>query len=158
MLFILCIICSSKQAADLAIKATERFLNDIRRDVGDTNFDRLLAINPTADQRQQASDSLSQGKRFRFLVPNLSASVTDDGPFLTKLKNFFKKFFRSIKSIFIGKFLGEDDINRPTYNLSDTGVNVKDINNSRAAPYILGKEELRRKKRMIRLSRARRYL
>lgn len=149
---------SSKQAADVAIKATERFLNDIRRDVGDENFDRLLAIHPSANQRQFALDALIHGKRFRFLVPQLATSLTEGGPILTRLRNLFKKLYRLIKWVFTGVLFGEDPINQPTYDLSDKGVNVKDVNNFRAAPYILGKEELRRKKRMIQLSRARRYL
>lgn len=148
----------SKQAADVAIKATERFLNDIRRDIGDENFDRLLAIHPSDDQRQFALDALTQGKRFRFLVPQLAASLTEGGPFLTRLSNLFKKLYQMIKSVFTGVLFGDDSINQPTYDLTDKGVNVKDVNNFRAAPYVLGKEELRRKKRIIRLSRARRYL
>lgn len=148
----------SKQAADLAVKATERFLNDIRRDVGDENFNRLLAIHPTDDQRQLALDALTQGKRFRFFAPDLATSLTTDGPILTRLKNFIYRFFRIIKWAFTGTLFGDDPINQPTYDLTDKGVDIKDVNNFRAAPYVLGKEELRRKKRMIRFSRTRRFL
>lgn len=148
----------SKQAADLAVKATERFLNDIRRDVGDENFNRLLAIHPTDDQRQLALDALTQGKRFRFFAPHLATSLTTDGPILTRLKNLIYRFFRIIKWAFTGTLFGDDPINQPTYDLTDKGVDIKDVNNFRAAPYVLGKEELRRKKRMIRFSRTRRFL
>ena len=126
--------------------------------MGDDNFDRLLAIHPSDNQRQFALEAISQGKRFRFLVPQLATSLTEGGPLLTRLSNLFKKIYRIIKWVFTGVLFGEDPINQPTYDLTDKGVNVKDVNNFRAAPYVLGKEELRRKKRMIRLSRTRRYL
>lgn len=158
LIFIIPIECSSKQAADLAIRATERFFNDIRRDVGDENFDRLLTIHPNAIQRQLASDSIAQGIRFRFFASNLATCVEDDGSILTKFKNFFKKIYRLTKWILFGTIFGQDHINKPTYDLTDLGINVKDTNNSRAGPYILGNEEQRRKKRMIKLARARRYL
>ncbi|CAF2153694.1 unnamed protein product [Rotaria magnacalcarata] len=144
-----------KQAADLAVKATEQFLNDLRRDIGDHNFDRLFVINPSGEECQLASNSVSQGKRFRFFTPGLSTHVKDDGLWLTKLKRWFKKLVRTIKSMWISTLFGVEDINKPTYDLSVKGVNVVDVNNSRAAPYIFGQEKLRRKKRMIHLARKR---
>ncbi|CAF3684348.1 unnamed protein product [Rotaria sp. Silwood1] len=147
-----------KKAADLAIKATERFLNDLRQDLGDKNFDRLFVINPTETQCQIEWDSMSKGKRFRFFSSDLTAYIKDDGRWLIKLKRFFRRLFRLIKSIWIRMFTSKENINQPTYDLSDKGVNVKDVNNFRAAPYVIGKEELRRKKRMIYLARKRRYL
>ncbi|CAF1025796.1 unnamed protein product [Rotaria sordida] len=140
-----------KQAADLATKATEQYLNDLRRDIGDKNFDRLFLINPTGAQCQIASDSMSQGKRFRFFRSDLSAYLKDDNHWWTKLKRLFKKFFKLFKLIWTGDFR-EENINQPTYDLSDQGVNVKDVNNLRAAPYVIGKEEVRRKKRNIDLA------
>ncbi|CAF3644592.1 unnamed protein product, partial [Rotaria sp. Silwood2] len=38
------------KAVQFAVEATERFFNDLRKDFGDTNFDRLFAINPTEVQ------------------------------------------------------------------------------------------------------------
>ncbi|CAF3700774.1 unnamed protein product [Rotaria sp. Silwood1] len=147
-----------KQAADLAVKATEQYLNDLRRDIGDKNFDRLFIINPTEVQCQIASNSMSQGKRFRFLRPNLSVHLKDDDRWWIKFKRFFKKFFKLNESIWTGDFFTEETINQPTYDLSDQGVNVKDVKNFRAAPYVIGKEEVRRKKRAIDLARKHRYL
>lgn len=148
-------LCTSKQAADLAVLATERFLNDLRRDIGDSNFDRLLAITPTVSQCHQASHDFSQGKRFRFFSPSISTYVKCDDRWLAKLRRFWRKFLRFLQSIWIGTYFQEEDIHQPTYDLSDEGVNVKDVNNFRAAPYVFGKENLRRKKRMI--DRARKY-
>ncbi|CAF3261285.1 unnamed protein product [Rotaria sp. Silwood2] len=147
-----------KQAVDLAIKATEQFLNDLRRDIGDENFDRFFIINPTEAQCQIASDSMSQGKRFRFFRGNLSAHLKDDDRWWTKLKRSFTNFFRLNKSIWTSDFFKEETINQPTFDLSDQGVNVKDVNNFRAAPYVIGKEDVRRKKRSIDLARKHRYL
>jgi hypothetical protein len=130
----------SKQAVDVAIKATERFLNDLRRDVGDRNFDRLFVISASEMERQLAQNAFAKGKRFRFFTPHLSARVQKDARILTKVKQFFRKLFRAIKSIFTGRIVEDDSINQPTYDLSDQGVNVKDVNNFRAAPYILEKE------------------
>ena len=157
-LYIYSIVYSSKNAVDLAIKATERFFNDLRRDIGDENFSRLFAIHPTTFQRQLASDSISQGKRFRFFSPHLASASKDDGRILTKVKNFFRRLYRLIKWIFIGTIFSDKNIHQPTYDVSDKGVNVKDVNSFRDASYAIGKEELRRKKRMIRQALARRSI
>ena len=125
---------------DIAIKATEQFLNDLRRDVGDLNFDRLLTISPGEMERQLALDALSKGKRFRFFTPRLSARVKEDDRVLTKSKQFFRKLLKAIQSVITGRIFKDDSVYQPTYDLSDQGINVTDVNNFRAAPYILDKE------------------
>ncbi|CAF0845443.1 unnamed protein product [Adineta steineri] len=147
-----------KNAVDLAIKATERVFNDLRQDIGDYNFDLLFAISPNGPQVQNETDSFSQGKRFRFFTPGLATSVEEDYRLLRQLKKSFRKAYKFTKSIFTGRYFRDKTTNQPTYDLSDQGVNVKDINNFRSAPYLIGKEEVRRKKRMINVLRSRRHL
>ncbi|CAF3416769.1 unnamed protein product [Rotaria socialis] len=144
-----------KQAADLAVKATEQFVNDLRRDIGDHNFDRLFVINPSGEECHFASASVSQGKRFRLFTPNLSAHVKDNCRFWTKLKISFNKFVRTIKSMWTSALFGVEDINKPTYDFSDKEVDVTNVNNSRAAPYAFGQEKFKLKKHMIHLARKR---
>jgi hypothetical protein len=43
------------------MKVTEWFLNDLRKDVGDNNFDRLFAIHLMQTQIQAASNAVSNG-------------------------------------------------------------------------------------------------
>jgi len=43
------------------MKATERFLNDLRKDVGDNHFDRLFAIHRIQTQIQAESNAVSNG-------------------------------------------------------------------------------------------------
>lgn len=130
----------SKQAVDLAIKATERFLNDLRRDVGDVAFGRFFIISASKMEREVVRNASSKGKRFRFFTSQLCAGVEKDDRIMTKVKRFFRKFFKGIKSIFTGRIFKDDTANRPTYDLSDQGVNVKDASNFRAAPYLLEKD------------------
>lgn len=124
----------------MAIKATERFLNDLRRDVGDLNFARLFIISASETEREVARNASSKGKRFRFFTSHLCTRVQDDDRIMTKVKRFFRKLFKAIKSVFTGRIFKDDTMNRPTYDLTDQGVNVKDASNFRAAPYILEKE------------------
>ncbi|CAF2841610.1 unnamed protein product [Rotaria sp. Silwood2] len=132
------------KAVDLAIKATEQFLNNLRKDVGDKSFDRLFAINPTQAQHQAASNAVDNGQQFRFFTSSLSVSLKESDGLLTDLKNWVKKRINMIKSISNRLSSGQKNLDVPTYDLSDLGVNVKDVNNFRAAPYIIG-----RKKRFI---------
>ena len=57
------------------MKTTERFLNGLRKDVGENNFDRLFAIHPIQTQIQVASNAVSNGQRFRFFTSFLLVSV-----------------------------------------------------------------------------------
>ncbi|CAF3487874.1 unnamed protein product, partial [Rotaria sp. Silwood2] len=134
---------------DLAIKATEQFLNNLRKDVGNDNFDRLFAINPTQVQRQAASNAVENGARFRFCTRFLSVSSKQSDSLLTDLKNWITKRINMIKSILSSLFSGQKNLDIPTYDLSDLGVNVKDVNNFRAAPYFIESGNTGRKKRFI---------
>jgi len=144
------------QAVNLAVKATERFFNDLRRDLGDDNFDRLFLIHPTETQRQAASNAVADGQRFRFFTPGLSTSLEEDDGLFTKLKKSIKQRIDMIKSILTNMIGNKNNLDVPTYDLSDQGVDVKDENNFRAAPYIFGSEFFGRKKRFIDILRQRR--
>ena len=138
----------SFQAVVLAIKATEQFLNGLRHDVGDNNFDRLFLIHPTQALAKQVENAVNKGQRFRFFTPTLSASLEENANTLfTSLKNWISKRVNTIKSWLLNLFSSKKDI--PTYKLSDLGVNIDDQDNFRAAPYILADGNNRRKKRFI---------
>ncbi|CAF2629525.1 unnamed protein product [Rotaria sp. Silwood2] len=137
------------KAVDLAIKATEQFLNNLRKDIGDKNFDRLFIINPTQEQHQAASHAVKNGTRFRFFTSFLSVSSKQGDGLLTDLKHWITKRINMIKSILSGFFPGQKNLDIPTYDLSDLQVNVKDVNNFRAAPYIIESRNTGRKKRFI---------
>jgi hypothetical protein len=122
---------SSNQAVNLAVKATERFLNDLRRDLGDDNFNRLFTIDPSEVQCQNELDSVNGEKRFRFFTPVLSSNLKDDGRIFTKFRNMFKKLFRLIESILTGRYFREKNMSQPSYDLSDKGVNVKNMSEYR---------------------------
>lgn len=133
----------SFQAARFAENATERFFNDLRRDIGDNNFDRLFSINPLQAEAQAALNALNNGQRFRFFTPALSASVKKSDKLFMDLKNWITKRVKMFKSLFSSK----KDL--PTYDLSDLDLDVKDQDNFRVAPYIIGGVSIGRKKRFI---------
>ncbi|CAF3859616.1 unnamed protein product, partial [Rotaria sp. Silwood1] len=143
------------KAVDLAVKATEQFFNNLRKDIGNKNFERLFIINPTKAQHQNASNAVENGKKFRFFTPSHSVSLKQDDSLLKDLKNWITKRVNIIKSILSGVFSGQKNLDIPTYDLSDRGVNVKDVNNIRAAPYILENGKVGRKKRFIDILRNR---
>ncbi|CAF4786367.1 unnamed protein product [Rotaria sp. Silwood1] len=143
------------QAADFGVKATEQFLNGLRKDVGDDNFDRLFAINPTHTQRQNASKAIENGQRFRFFTSFISVSLKEDHSLFMEFKNWIKKRVNMIKLILNNIFSSETNFYVPTYDLSDLGVTVKDATNFRAAPYIIESESARNKRRLIHILRKR---
>ncbi|CAF3834201.1 unnamed protein product, partial [Rotaria sordida] len=137
------------KAVDLAIKATEQFFNNLRKDVGNKNFDRLFAINPTQAQHRDASNAVKNGTRFRVFTSFHSCSLKQDDSLLTDLKNWITKRIKMMKSILNDLFSDKKNLSLPTYNLSDLNVNVKDVNNVRAAPYLIEHGKIGRKKRFI---------
>jgi hypothetical protein len=124
---------SSRQAADMAIKATEVFFNQLRSEIGNKNFDRLFAIHPTSKQCQIASSAVAEGERYRFFSPYLSASLKSDRSLLRTIKHFFRQVSYYVRTVFDNGLLGNIDINEPTYDLTDQGFDVKDIRDFRSA-------------------------
>ena len=111
----------SFEAVKLAIDATERFFNDLRKDINDTNFDRLFAINPTQDQIKKASVAIANREQFYFLTSTLSIGLSSSD------LNFEKTLKQRIQTI-LATLFGFKDSDVPTYDLTDKGVDKTDIN------------------------------
>lgn len=112
---------SSFEAAKLGIDATERFFNDLRKDIGDANFDRLFAINPTKTQIEEAAISLENNEKFHFLSATLSIGLSSGDV------NFQKTVKQRLQEI-LSILFGIKDPNAPTYNLSELGVKKTSVN------------------------------
>ena len=138
----------------MAIKATENFLNNLRREIGNDNFDRLFAIHPTGAECQMASSAVADGQRYRFFSPSLAASLKKEETLWVRWKNFWRKVTYFVDTAFSGGLLGNADINQPTYDLTDQGVDVKDVKDYRSAPTNGTITETRRKKRLIEFVRS----
>lgn len=132
----------SKQAADLAVKATEVFLNRLRADVGNQQFDRLLCITPNNAASKAALNDVLNGKRFRFFSPSVRASVKKNGSVWGKIKKFFQRLYRFIRLISEHNAIIDESMTKPTLDLSDKGVDVNDTTTFRGAPYLIGDKEL----------------
>ncbi|CAF0955800.1 unnamed protein product [Adineta steineri] len=136
-------------AVEYAINATERFLNGLRAtDLGDEGFGRLFLIDPTDIAAKAVADEVAKGKRFRFFTPLVTASLNKSTSFLMDLKNTLTKTINSITSIFNNIF-PSGKANIPTFDLSDLGINIEDMSNSDAAPYLFASKNTGRKKRLI---------
>ncbi|CAF0986412.1 unnamed protein product [Adineta ricciae] len=136
------------QAVEFAINATEHFFNDLRQEIGNDSFDRLFVINPADAVAQEISNEVAQGKRFRFFTPYITASVKKSDDFITNLKNTIKYAYNKVLS-FLSNIVSKTSISVPTYDISDMGVNIKDADNVRAAPFVLSNQSSRRKRRLI---------
>ncbi|CAF1165865.1 unnamed protein product [Adineta steineri] len=85
------------EAATMAVLATERFFNDLRKDLGDANFDRLFAITPTSDELHAASQAVAHLRKFRFFTPSISSGLTMGSRFIDNLKKTAKKRWNKLK-------------------------------------------------------------
>jgi hypothetical protein len=87
----------SYEAATMAVLATERFFNDLRKDLGDENFDRLFAIHPTMDELKKASQAMAQMRKFRFFTPSISSGLSMGKRLLMNVKQAAKNRWNKIK-------------------------------------------------------------
>ncbi|UJR24642.1 hypothetical protein I4U23_006016 [Adineta vaga] len=126
-------------AVKLAIDATERFFNDLRKEIGDSNFDRLFAINPTQEQIEKAQQSLAERKRFHFLTSALSIGLS------TSDLNFEKTVKQRLQEI-ISILFNIKDLTVPTYDLSDHGVEKSDVNIHSGSLLIDGSKSIKRRR------------
>ncbi|CAF3583032.1 unnamed protein product [Rotaria sp. Silwood1] len=117
------------QAVKFAIEATERFFNDLRKDLGDRNFDRLFAINPTEEQIKKATIAIENREKFHFFTSILSIGLS------TRDINFDKAIKQRIQEIISILFNIKDDT-APTYDLSDIGIDKSNVN-IHAAPLLI---------------------
>jgi hypothetical protein len=81
----------------MAVLATERYFNDLRKDLGDKNFDRLFAIHPTADELKAASKAMAHMRKFRFFTSSISSGVSMGERLINNIKQEAKKRFNKIK-------------------------------------------------------------
>ena len=81
----------------MAVLATERFFNDLRRDLGDENFDRLFAIHPTMEELTGASQAVAQMRKFRFFTPAISSGISMSSRLINNIKRTAKKRLQKIK-------------------------------------------------------------
>ncbi|CAF1359667.1 unnamed protein product [Adineta ricciae] len=125
-------------AAKLAIDATERFFNDLRKDIGDDNFDRLFAINPTDEQLEKAKKSLAEREQFHFLTSTLSIGLS------TSDLNFEKTVKQRLQEI-LSILFNIKDPTLPTYDLSDYGVDKTDGNIHSGSLLIDGSKKVKRR-------------
>ena len=82
----------------MAVLATERFFNDLRKDLGDENFDRLFAIHPTMDELNAASQAMAQMRKFRFFSSSLSSGIHMTQRLINNIKQAAKKRWKKLKS------------------------------------------------------------
>lgn len=66
----------SFDAAKMAVEATERFFEDLRKDLGNEQYDRLFSINPTREQLIIAEQEIRERKQFHFLSSTLSIGLS----------------------------------------------------------------------------------
>jgi hypothetical protein len=81
----------------MAVLATERYFNDLRKDLGDENFDRLFAIHPKMDELNAASKAMAHMRKFRFFTPSLSSGISMSKRLINNIKQQAKKSWKKIK-------------------------------------------------------------
>ncbi len=113
---------SSFDAAKLAIEATQRCFNDLRKDLGDSNFDRLFGINPTKEQIHATTIAMGARQKFHLLTSTLSIGLSSSD------LNFQKKTVKQRIQQVLSILFDLNDSNAPTYDLSDNGVDKTDVN------------------------------
>ncbi len=87
----------SYEAATMAVLATERFFNDLRKDLGDEDFDRLFAMHPTAYELNLASQGIAQLRKFRFFTSSLSSGIHMGTRLIHNIKQVAKKRWSKLK-------------------------------------------------------------
>jgi hypothetical protein len=85
----------------LAILATERFFNDLRKELGDENFDRLFAIHPTVDDLKNVSKTIEHLRTFRFFTPSISSGLNIGSHLFHNVKQTAKERWNKIKKSMI---------------------------------------------------------
>jgi hypothetical protein len=81
----------------MAVLATERFFNDLRKDLGDEDFDRLFAIHPTMDELNNVSQTMARMRKFRFFTSSISSGISMSTRLINNIRQVAKKRFNKIK-------------------------------------------------------------
>lgn len=87
----------------MAVLATERYFNDLRKDLGDENFDRLFAIHPTMDDLKAASQSIAQMRKFRFFSSSISSGLHMSKRLIEDVRKMVRKRINKIKLALFSK-------------------------------------------------------
>jgi hypothetical protein len=87
--------------------ATEQFLNDLRHDLGNDDFDRLFAIHPTVEELRAESKAIAHMRKWQFFSSSISSGLS-----LTArlMKNFRKSVKERLKKIKWNLFGHSNDI------------------------------------------------
>ncbi|CAM4850540.1 unnamed protein product, partial [Rotaria magnacalcarata] len=124
----------------LAIEATQRFFNDLRKDIGNPIFERLFSINTTKTQLDKAAKAIAENEKFRFFSSTFSIGLsTGDAEF----QQFLKGVLQKILNIFIG--IRRSDT--PTYDISDL-VNKQPKVSKGLRSALIGNAKMTKKKRL----------
>lgn len=123
----------SVAAANLAIKATEVFFTQLRYEIGNENFAFLFEIYPTHQQCKNASLTLRNQGKYRFLSPKLSTSTRQNRSWWRKVKYFFRRIFYFVKLVVTANLFDTIGFNEPSYDLSDQGINIRGIQDYRSS-------------------------
>ena len=81
----------------MAVLATERYFNDLRKDLGDENFDRLFAIHPTVEELNAASKGIAHMRKFRFFTSSISSGIHMGTRLINNIKQTARKRWNKIK-------------------------------------------------------------
>ena len=81
----------------MAVLATERFFNDLRKDLGDEDFDRLFAIHPTMEELSGASQAIAQMRQFRFFTPSISSGIHMSSRLISNVRSIARKRLNKIR-------------------------------------------------------------
>ena len=83
----------------MAVLATERFLNDLRKELGDQNFDRLFAIHPTVEDLDSVSTATAQMREFHFFTPSISSGLSIGASLIHNIKHVARERWNAIKML-----------------------------------------------------------
>ncbi|CAF2510845.1 unnamed protein product [Rotaria sp. Silwood2] len=86
-------------AANLTLLATKRFFNDLRKHLGDDNFDRLFPIHPTLEHVNDVLKALAQMREFQFIISSISSGFYMGTNSFINIKQTVNEHWNKIKWI-----------------------------------------------------------
>lgn len=105
-------ICFSRDAAKLAVEATDHFFDTLRKELGNRKFSEVFSITPSDEQLDIATYAIEHGERFHFYTPRLSINLDKDIFDLDKI-------IRERNQVLTEITYGLDDPELPTFDVSD---------------------------------------
>ncbi|CAF0810147.1 unnamed protein product [Adineta ricciae] len=85
------------EAATMAVLATERYFNDLRKDLGDDDFDRLFALHPTENEMNAASKAVARMRKFRFFTSSISSGISMGKRLVNNIRQMAKKRLNKLR-------------------------------------------------------------